>query len=168
MPWSLVPIQLAGFFSVMREQMLTNPHASERFGERSFAIVSDKYLNFSSRVGYHYGVLDTYCGDTVNKNYISFSFQGGAADDLRRGRRARAIALILDALGFTVETKSDRVSARLQKCDRATVEEKLDALGRLFIFTRQLDMLMTSESSVESVARCFLEGNYHYDPATDQ
>jgi pyruvate,water dikinase len=36
-------------------------------------------------------------------------------------------------------------------------------IGRLLIFTRQMDMLMNSEASVELVAKNFLEGNYHYD-----
>jgi pyruvate,water dikinase len=160
------PVELRGFLSVMSEQMFTSPHVSERFGERSYAIVSDKYLNFSSRVGYHYGVLDSYCGQTVSKNYVTFSFQGGAADDVRRNRRARAIAKILEALGFVVEVKRDRVTARLQKCDRGIVEEKLEMLGRLLVFTRQMDMLMVGEASVDKVAQCFLEGNYHYDPRT--
>jgi pyruvate,water dikinase len=157
------PVEFRGLLSVMTEQMFTNPHAADRFGDRSYALVSDKYLNFSSRVGYHYGVLDSYCGETVNKNYITFSFQGGAADDVRRNRRARAIASILDALCLLVEVKGDRVTARLQKCDRATVEEKLEMLGRLLIFTRQLDMLMTTEASVGTASRCFLEGNYQCD-----
>jgi pyruvate,water dikinase len=54
------PIELKGLFSVMSQQMLTpqNRHA-ERFGDKSYAIISDKYLNFSSRVGYHYSILDT-------------------------------------------------------------------------------------------------------------
>lgn len=154
------PIEWKGLFSVLSEQMLTNPLASERFGERSYAIVSDKYMNFSSRVGYHYGVLDTYCGQTLSKNYITFSFQGGAADDLRRNRRARAIARVLKDLGFSVEVRGDRVTARLQKRDRAALEEKLDMLGRLLVFTRQMDMLMHSEAAVEIVSRAFLDGDY--------
>ncbi len=157
------PVELRGFLSVMSEQMFTNPHASERFGERSYAILSDKYVNFSSRVGYHYGVLDSYCGNTVSKNYVTFSFQGGAADDVRRNRRARAIAAILDHLGFSVEVKGDRVTARLQKVDRGTLEEKLDRVGRLLIFTRQMDMLMADEASVGSVIKDFLEGNYRWE-----
>ena len=80
--------------------MLAPTNMAERFGDRSYAIISDKYLNFSSRIGYHYSVLDSYCGDTVNKNYITFSFKGGAADHVRRNRRARAIATIFQALGF--------------------------------------------------------------------
>jgi pyruvate,water dikinase len=157
------PIQFSGLLSVMREQMLTAPNLAERFGERSYAIISDKYLNFSSRVGYHYSVLDAYCGATVNKNYITFAFKGGAADDQRRVRRIRAIAIVLMALDFAVEVKGDRVDARLQKYDRTIIAAKLDLIGRLLIFTRQMDMLMTSEASIEAVAQNFLQGNYSLD-----
>jgi pyruvate,water dikinase len=154
------PVQLSGLLSVMREQILAAPNMEERFGDKSYAIISDKYLNFSSRVGYHYSVLDCYCGQTVNKNYITFSFKGGAADDVRRNRRVRAIALVLMGLGFAVDVKGDRVDARLQKYDRGVIEEKMEFIGRLLNFTRQMDMLMTSEASVEAVAQNFLAGNY--------
>ena len=157
------PIEFKGLLSVMSEQMLSNPLSAERFGDRSYALVSDKYMNFSSRVGYHYSVLDSYCGQTVSKNYITFSFKGGAADDLRRNRRARAISKVLEALDFTVEVKGDMVTGRFQKFDQAATEEKLEMVGRLLQFTRQMDMLMASESSVEFVAKCFLEGDYHCD-----
>jgi pyruvate,water dikinase len=157
------PVQLSGLMAVMREQLLAAPNAEERFGERSYAIISDKYLNFSSRVGYHYSVLDAYCGATVNKNYITFSFKGGAADDVRRSRRARAIAIVLMGLDFSVEVKGDRVDARLQKYESPVIQEKLDLIGRLLIFTRQMDMLMTSEAGVEAVAQNFLQGNYSLD-----
>ena len=159
------PIQLSGLMSVMREQLMAAPNVEERFGERSYAIISDKYLNFSSRVGYHYSVLDAYCGDTVNKNYITFSFKGGAADDVRRSRRVRAIAIVLMGLDFSVEVKGDRVDARLQKYAAPVIQAKLDLIGRLLIFTRQLDMLMTSEAGVEAVAQNFLQGNYSLDLA---
>jgi pyruvate,water dikinase len=157
------PVEFKGFFSVMSEQMLTNPQAADRFGDRSFAIISDKYLNFSSRVGYHYSILDAYCGQTINKNYITFSFKGGAADDIRKNRRVRAIAQILKELEFTVDVQGDRVDARFQKYEGPIIEEKLDQLGRLLIFTRQLDMLMNGEGSVEGVSKNFLKGNYRYD-----
>jgi pyruvate,water dikinase len=157
------PIELKGLFSVMSQQMFSNPHVSERFGDRSYALISDKYVNFSSRVGYHYSVLDAYCGHTTSKNYITFSFKGGAADDIRRNRRARAIAEILEALGFSVEVKGDRVSGRFQKFDQSMTKERLEMVGRLLQFTRQMDMLMGNEGSVKTIARCFLEGNYSCD-----
>ena len=155
------PVQFSGFLSVMREQMLASP--GDRFGDRSYAIISDKYLNFSSRVGYHYSILDAYCGDTVNKNYITFSFKGGAADEVRKNRRVRAIAQVLEALDFQVEVTGDRVYARFQKYPKQEIETKLDMVGRLLQFTRQMDMLMHTETSVAMVAKNFLEGNYHYE-----
>jgi pyruvate,water dikinase len=132
------PVQLKGFMSVLGEQMLSSPTSGgQRFGDKSYALVSDKYLNFSSRVGYHYSVLDCYCGKTVNKNYITFSFMGGAADDVKRSRRARGIALILERLGFAVEVVGDRVAGRFQKFEAAVIEERLAAMGRLLQFTRR-------------------------------
>ena len=158
------PIELKGFLSVMTQQMLAPPNlASERFGDRSYAIVSDKYLNFSSRVGYHYSVLDSYCGDTVNKNYITFSFMGGAADEVRRNRRARLIAHILRELHFSVDVLADRTTARFQKYERSLTEERLDMLGRLLQYTRQMDMIMNNEQSVKALADRFLEGKYKLD-----
>jgi pyruvate, water dikinase len=157
----LRPVSLGGFFSVMREQMMASPQAgNDRFGDKSYAIISDKYLNFSSRVGYHYSILDSYCGPITNMNYITFSFKGGAADDTRRNRRVRAIGLILKALDFVGDVNGDRVDARFQKYECPLIEEKLDQLGRLLLFTRQMDMLMHSETSVEALAKNFMEGNY--------
>ncbi len=154
------PVELKGFLSVMSEQMLSPGHGSERFGDRSYAIISDKYLNFSSRVGYHYAILDAYCGFTINNNYITFSFKGGAADDVRRNRRARSIARILEELGFMVDVTGDRVSARFLRYGFEEIQERLDQMGRLLQFTRQMDMLMRSETAVETIAKAFLEGNY--------
>ncbi|MFY9943005.1 MAG: PEP/pyruvate-binding domain-containing protein [Desulfobacterales bacterium] len=155
------PVDLKGFMSVMSEQMLTPANiAMERFGDRSYAIISDRYVNFSSRVGYHYSVVDAYSGLTANKNYINFQFKGGAADDVRRSRRSRGIARVLQSLGFNVETKADVVTARFQKHPAAAIEEALDHLGRLLQFTRQMDMLMQSEASVTMLAECFLNGDY--------
>jgi pyruvate,water dikinase len=158
----LRPVEFKGLMSVMREQMLSPPTAAERFGDRSYAIISDKYLNFSSRVGYHYSILDSYCSQTVNMNYITYSFKGGAADDIRKNRRVRAIAKILQSLDFSIEVKGDKVDARYQKHESSLIEHKLDLLGRLQQFTRQMDMLMTSESSVELSAKNFLEENYNF------
>ena len=154
------PVNFSGLLSVMKEQTLAPGHVGERFGDRSYAIIADKYLNFSSRVGYHYSVIDVYCGDTINKNYITFTFKGGAADSVRKNRRVRAISLILDREGFKVNVKADKVDARLQKYPKSYIESRMDILGKLLIFTRQLDMLMTTEQSVEWAADNFVAGNY--------
>jgi len=162
------PVNLGGLFSVLSRQMLEPPaRPGERFGGRSYALVSDSYLNFSSRVGYHYSVLDAWCGPRVDENYVNFGFKGGAADDVRRQRRTRAIALILERLGFRVECVADRVQARYRKYGQDEVRHRLDQLGRLLLFTRQMDMLMVDEAMVEHVARCFLAQRYDLAPATD-
>lgn len=158
------PVDIGGFFSVMRQQMLAPNNMVERFGERSYALISDKYLNFSSRIGYHYSVLDSYAGENIHKNYITFSFKGGAADDVRRNRRARAIAEIFTALDFFVEVREDRVDARYYKYELPLIEARLDMIGRLLQFTRQMDMLMHSEQAVRTLANSFLAGNYTLDP----
>jgi pyruvate,water dikinase len=160
-PFEPRPINVRGFLSVVSQQMLTPPNpVVERFGDRSYAIISDKYMNFSSRVGYHYSILDTYCGQTDMKNYINFQFKGGAADGVRRNRRARLIRNILEAKDFLVEVQGDRVSARFNKQPQQLIIEKLDILGRLIIFTRQMDMLMNTERSIEDLSAQFLNGCY--------
>ncbi len=159
------PIHLGGLLSVMSNQWLSPPNVgAERFGDRSYAIISDRYLNFSSRVGYHYSILDCHCGQTLAKNYINFQFKGGAADPLRRNRRARLIEKVLIESGFVVSTVEDRVSARIAKQEAAVIAEKLELLGRLLIYTRQMDMLMHNELLVDKLARCFLDGNYTLQP----
>jgi len=89
----------------------------------------------------------------------------GAADDVRRNRRVRAIARVMEQQDFTVKVKGDQVDARLLKYPRPVIEEKLEMIGRLLLFTRQMDMLMDSEYSVEAVVQNFLAGNYRYDQA---
>lgn len=155
------PINMKGFLSVMGQSMSGgNLLAGERFGERSYAIVSDRYLNFSSRIGYHYAILDTWCGETINKNYIRFEFAGGAAGDEQRARRARCIGLILGELGFSVDVNHDRIQARFQKYPQPEISDRLIQLGRLLIMTRQMDMLMVNEEAVTALAHRFLEGDY--------
>ena len=68
---------------------------------------------------------------------------------LRRNRRVRAIASILQELDFIVDVKGDRVDARFQKFDCPLTEEKLDQLGRLLLFTRQMDMLIAGPRGKE-------------------
>jgi pyruvate,water dikinase len=155
------PVNLSGFFSVMSEQMFSPQAGAERFGDRSYAIISDKYMNFSSRVGYHYSILDAYCGQTANKNYINFEFKGGAADKVRRTRRVRLIGLILETLGFLMDVQGERVTARFAKQDCSIIYQKIEHIGRLLMFTRQMDMLMESEASVNQLADRFLKNDYN-------
>ncbi len=51
---------LRGFISVFANTMYDQGKAEGGLGGKSFAIVSDNYLNFSSRLGYHFGLVDAY------------------------------------------------------------------------------------------------------------
>lgn len=156
------PVNMRGFMAVMRSSMVGANHtAVERFGDRSYAIISDKYFNFSSRVGYHYAVMDCWCSETMSKNYITFHFAGGAADDVRRERRVRCIGLILKQMGFNVSIVGDSMQGRFVKYPKEILLSRLDQLGKLLIVTRQMDMLMTTEAMVAQFAENFHKGIYH-------
>jgi len=155
------PLNMGGLFAVFSRQMLSPPAMHDtRFGQKSYAIISDHYLNFSSRIGYHFSILDTNCVSDDAKNYINFEFKGGAADDVRRNRRARLIQRIFTSLGFLTRVQGDRVQARLGKRPLPAIVEALDQVGRLIMYTRQMDMLMHDERAVNVLAECFLAGDY--------
>ncbi len=154
------PMDLGGFLSVMMRHALTSPEKERTFRDPCYAIISDRYLNYTARVGYHFGVVDAYCGHTRNKNYISFHFKGGAADRVRRNRRVQAIAAILKEHGFSVLVTEDLVNARIRRGSRDETAGKLEMVGRLLQFFRQMDAAMTSDESVKFFQDAFLSGNY--------
>ncbi|MFH0789217.1 MAG: hypothetical protein V2B13_16590, partial [Pseudomonadota bacterium] len=86
----------------------------------------------------------------------------GAADFVRRTRRARAIAGILREYGFHVGLTHDVVNARLGKTTREEIMAHLKIIGSLFQFFRQMDVAMVSEDSVEQFKEAFLRGEYDF------
>ncbi len=106
---------LKGFISVFANTMYDTAKAERGLGGKSFAIVTESYLNFNSRIGYHFGIVDAFISEESNDNYISFQFKGGAAAIDRRERRARLVKQLLDDLGFKAQTKGDLVQGRLVK-----------------------------------------------------
>lgn len=154
------PMDLRGMLSIMMRHATTSPEMERTFRDPCYAIVSDNYLNYTARVGYHFSVVDTYCSNTPNKNYISLFFRGGAADHVRRSRRARAIAGILKEHSFSVEVSHDLVSGRLGKSTRNETISQLKMIGSLFQFFRQMDVAMTNEDSVHLLQDAFLRGDY--------
>jgi pyruvate, water dikinase len=160
-------MDLGGFVSVMMRHAMSNPEQDRTFRDPSYALVSDCYLNYTARVGYHFGVVDSYCSETSNKNYISMQFKGGAADRIRRGRRARAIAGVLRHYSFAVRVKEDLVSARLSKPHLDEALTQLEMLGRLLQFFRQMDAAMTSDEAAEAARQDFIDGNFGRAPTGD-
>jgi len=164
--WEPKGISLAGFLSVATESLFTPAHdaAERRLGDKSYAIVAESYCNFSSRIGYHFTAVDAFCSDMLNRNYVSFRFKGGAADDLRRAKRCELIGEILRRLDFQIERGGDLINARLRKFPKETILDRLGQLGRLVVATRQLDMRMGPSAAVGWYADAFFEGNFLFEP----
>lgn len=162
-----VGVSLTGFATIMAESILSDPNADGTMGGPSYAVVSDHYLNFNTRLGYHFAVVDSYCGPAINDNYIVFSFKGGAADIARRSRRAKLIAQILKRLGFKTEIKGDMVRGEVKKYSQTDLKQKLDMVGRLLGAVRLLDMLLSDDGQIGWYVDEFFKGNYAFDRTPD-
>ncbi|MDL1983761.1 MAG: pyruvate, phosphate dikinase [Deltaproteobacteria bacterium] len=157
-----IGINWGGLASIVAESVFRDPLKEGRMGGPNYAVISGEYLNFNSRLGYHFATIDTYCGPVVNDNYITFYFKGGAADIGRRSRRATLISLILKKLLFKVEQKGDMVRGELKKFDQALIEEKLDMIGRLLGSVRLLDMVLSDDGQIDWYVEEFFKGNYTF------
>lgn len=151
-------VSARGFLSVLGEG-LAAPPAESLVGRLSYAIVSDRYMNFSTRAGYHFSTVDAWCGASRNKNYVHFRFNGGAADPERRARRVRFLDEVMRALDFRTWTRGDILAARLDKVEEEVIADRLLHLGRLTLAARQMDMLMDSDASPARFAEAFLRGD---------
>ncbi len=164
--WEPKPVSVRGLVSVATESLLGpgDEFGQRRLGDRSYAIIADAYCNFNSRIGYHFTAVDAYCCDTASRNYISFRFKGGAADEFRRANRCLLIEKILHRLDFQVERQGDLVNARFRKFPPEALLKRLEELGRLVVATRQLDMRMGASAAIEWYVEAFFKGNYLFDP----
>jgi len=157
-----ITLDAKGLLSVVSRSLAAPASPQADFWLRTLAIISKNYLNYSSRLGYHFATIDAYVGEIRNDNYISFRFKGGAADEYRRALRARFLGRTLEKLGFDTEVSGDLVVAKLAKYPQALLEEKLDMLGRLMACARQRDMVMRDEKMVDCYIQAFMEGNYRF------
>ncbi len=152
------PVSARGFLSVLGQGMAGPPPEAQGVGSTSYAVISDRYMNFSTKTGYHFSTIDCYCGQSQNKNYIHFRFAGGGAGEDRRARRIRFLSGVLDNLDFRIQVRGDRLVARLEKYDADFIRTRLTDLGRLTLCARQLDMLMDTDDSPTFFAQLFLRG----------
>jgi len=126
-------------------------------GERSFALISGNYMNFSIRLGYHFSLVEAYAGENMNDNYIRFFFKGGGAAIDRRLRRVRLIKEILEKMDFRVNVTGDVMNAMLNKYRQSTIEEKLEVMGKLTAYTKQLDMVMFNDAVTDMYIEDFVK-----------
>lgn len=161
-----VGVDMRGFASVVSRSLFSSPAEDSRLGGPTYVVISDEYLNFNSRLGYHFAVVDAYCGPQVNDNYITFSFKGGAADIGRRSRRALLISAMLKRLGLKTDIKGDMVRGEIKKYDCELIQEKLDIMGRLLGAVRLLDMVLSDEGQIDWYVEEFFKGNYTFQRPT--
>jgi pyruvate,water dikinase len=151
---------LKGFISVWANTMYDTAKGERGLGGKSFAIITDRYLNFNSRLGYHFGLADAYLSEERNDNYVTFQFKGGAAAIDRRERRARLLGQILEDLGFKVQIKGDLVQGRMVKYSFYETEKTLELSGLLMAFCRQLDLALSSDAVMERIIQAFKKKDY--------
>lgn len=152
-----VPVDVGGFLHVLGQSAINPP---QNFWDKTYAIVAANYVNYACRLGYHFQSVDSYIGDTPSDNYINFTFKGGAADDVRRIRRIRLIASVLERLGFNMEISGDIIRARFRRHPAPETEDRLNLVGRLMAYVRQMDMLMKDDNISQVLAERFLTGHY--------
>jgi pyruvate,water dikinase len=139
------PVSVKGFVSVLATNASGNEKSRTGFSENSFALVSNEYMNFSIRMGYHFSTIESMCTEIPEKNYIRMKFQSGGASIDRRRRRIRLIINILKDMDFEVESKGDFLDARVAYNNKEESLFKLKRLGALSIHTKQLDMALSSD-----------------------
>jgi len=155
--WDREPVPF-GFKDLMASMThpLTVLSLGQQYTGENLAIVADNYCNLSLRLGYHFNVIDTYLDEDPDDNYIYFRFVGGMAEEQKRTRRINLIARILASLHFKVERQGDLLVGKAKMLAAEHMESILLSLGELVAFTRQLDVRMADDDTVERLFSQFL------------
>jgi pyruvate, water dikinase len=159
-PWAgPPPVSVRGFGSILFQSTMRpelDPAVASALTTKNYFLISEKFCNFSARLGYHYAMIESYISDLLTESYVTFRFKGGAADMRRKAVRARLLADILQEFDFRIELRSDSLLARLKKQPTHYLLRRLQILGYLTLHARQLDMVMDNPSAVERYKEKFL------------
>ncbi len=128
--------------------------------QNNLAIISGQYLNLNLRLGFHFNIVDAFVGESRNENYIYFRFAGGVTELRRRARRATLLGRILESYDFVVESKGDLVIGRIKKMSQQAMSMRMRMIGQLIGFTRQLDIVLSSDETVDVYLERFLAGRF--------
>ncbi|HSW61838.1 MAG TPA: PEP/pyruvate-binding domain-containing protein [Dissulfurispiraceae bacterium] len=147
-------VDAKGFLDSRIRTVTLSEEELKKAGEKSFLVITKEYMNFAIRLGYHLSSVEAFAGENTNDNYIKFFFKGGGSIVDRKLRRARLIKEILENLDFDVKITEDIVNASLMKYKKSQIEERLEVMGKLTVFTKQLDMVMYNDS----ITDCYIAG----------
>lgn len=164
----LRPMSVRGFMSALVNYNLDDDAKMRRLGEPSYAFISAEYLNLNSRIGYHFSTVDARICDTVESNYVSFRFVGGATGIEQRSRRAMLIQRLLAARGFETDRRADLVNARMRHRPAAQMEEAVFHIGLVMGYVNHLDMALASDAVIKAYEEAFLAGNYSFEWGEDR
>ncbi len=161
-PWQgPPPLNPGGFMSVLFRSTQDSslvPGGRMRQHERNYFMISKEYCSLSSRLGYHFSIIEALVTARPMENYALFRFQGGAADDQRRNRRVQMICEILQEQGFDCLIRADSLRASIQGRSDQEILQALKVLGYLNIHTRQIDMALSSKAMANSYANQLRQG----------
>ena len=129
---------------------------ADPYRDQSYVVLSENYMNFSIRLGYHLSMVEAYVSDQINDNYITFTFRGGGSTPERRERRARLIEAIIDRMDLNYQRQGDTIEARLSKYPPEQMAQRLILFGKLTLYTKQLDMVLFSEGIVDWYIKDFI------------
>ena len=93
-----MPASIGDLASVVASSFTPQNNTMRTLGQKSYLLVADEYVNFNSRLAYHFSLVDACLSDNPSQNYISFRFAGGGSTRYRRNLRACFVEICLDPL----------------------------------------------------------------------